>query len=111
VRGAEIIVTSPAFSKTVRTDDDGSFAISLPGGDYVVSATADGFAMITTRVRVIEPSASIEMILPVAGSTQVVTIVAADGVGYRTEAINSATKTPTALRDTPQSITVIPTER
>jgi catecholate siderophore receptor len=111
VRGAEIIVTSPAFSKTVRTDDDGSFAISLPGGDYVVSATADGFAMTTRRVRVIEPSASIEMILPVAGSTQVVTIVAADGVGYRTEAINSATKTPTALRDTPQSITVIPTER
>jgi catecholate siderophore receptor len=40
-----------------------------------------------------------------------VTIVASEGVGYRAESISSATKTSTALRDTPQSITVLPPER
>jgi catecholate siderophore receptor len=112
VHGAEVTVMSTALSRTVRTDEHGSFMISLPHGDYIVRATATGFEVTTTRVRLTEyASASIEIILPVAGSTEVVTIVAADGVGYQADAINSATKTLTALRDTPQSITVIPTER
>src|SRR5215813_6276073 len=112
VAGAEVSIASERFSKIVRTDESGGFAISLPGGDYVVSVTATGFEMTTTRVRVTEQAgASIEMVLPVASSTETVTIVAADGVGYQAEAITSATKTLTALRDTPQSITVLPTER
>src|SRR5690349_15847834 len=36
VHGAEITVTSTAFSRTVRTDDHGSFTIFLPHGDYVI---------------------------------------------------------------------------
>ena len=112
VHGAEVTITSTAFSKTVRTDKNGSFGSSLSAGDYVVRATADGFETTTTRVRVTEGArASIDMVLPVAGSTEMVTIVASDGVGYQAESISSATKTLTALRDTPQSITVLPTVR
>ena len=112
VHGAEVSVTSTAFSKTVRTDEYGSFAITLPRGVYVVSARATGFEMATTRLRVTEGAReSIEMILPVASSTEMVTIVASDGVGYYAESISSATKTSTALRDTPHSITVLPSER
>jgi catecholate siderophore receptor len=112
VSGVEVTVTSKGFAQTVRTDGDGKFAISLPAGEYLISATAAGFEMATTRVQVGNGTGeSVEIILPVAGSTETVTIVAGDGVGYRAEAINSATKTLTPLRDTPQSITVLPTER
>ena len=112
VQGAEVSVISTGFSKTVRTDEAGSFALSLPRGDYVVNATASGFERTTARVRVTEGARqSIEMMLPIAGSTDVVTVVASDILGYQAESISSATKTVTALRDTPQSITVVPTER
>lgn len=112
VSGAEVLVTATGFSRTVRTDENGSFAVSLPDGEYVLSARATGFAAVTQRVRVGKDSPEpIALTLPVAGSTEMVTIVATDGVGYRAETIASATKTLTALRDTPQSITVLPTER
>ena len=112
VQGAEISVISTGFAKTVRTDETGSFAISLPRGDYVVSATASGFERTTARVRVTGGARqSIEMMLPIAGSTNLVTIAASDSNGYQAQSIGSATKTVTALRDTPQSITVLPTER
>jgi len=112
VQGAEVSVISTGFSKTVRTDETGSFAISLPRGDYAVNATASGFERTTARVRVMEGThQSIEMMLAIAGSTDVVTIMASDSVGYQAESISSATKTVTALRNTPQSITVLPTER
>jgi catecholate siderophore receptor len=111
VYDAEVSVMSTGFSKTVRTDENGSFTISLPLGDYLVNATAAGFETATTRISVSEKTPRIEMVLPVAGSTDVVTIVASDGIGYQAESISSATKTLTALRDTPQSITVLPTDR
>jgi catecholate siderophore receptor len=112
VQGANVSVTSNGFSKTVFTDETGSFALSLPGGDYRVSASAAGFETATMRVRITQhASESIELVLPVAGSTEMLTIVASDGAGYHAEAINSATKTLAALRDTPQSITVLPAER
>jgi len=112
VHDAEVSVISTRFSKTVRTDENGSFAISLPPGDYLVNVRASGFEKATTPVRVSEgPRKLIEMVLRVAGSTDVVTIVASDGVGYQAESISSATKTLTALRDTPQSITVLPIDR
>lgn len=112
VQGAEVSIASKSFSKIVRTDERGSFAISLPPADYVVSARAAGFEMAMMHARVAAGAhESIELILAVAGSTDVVTIVASDGAGYQAESIASATKTLTALRDTPQSITVLPTER
>jgi catecholate siderophore receptor len=40
-----------------------------------------------------------------------VTILVSEGIGYQAETTNSATKTLTALRDTPQSITVLSAER
>src|SRR5262245_35596637 len=108
IHDAEVSVTSRGFSKTARTDENGSFAISLPPGDYLVTAAARGFETATTRVRVGDETRKvIELTLRVAGSTDVVTIVGSDDIGYHAESISSATKTLTALRDTPQSITVL----
>src|SRR4029453_11441434 len=56
-------------------------------------------------------SDSIEIVLQIAGSIASVTITAAEGIGYRTESLMSATKTLTSLRDTPQSISVMTNER
>jgi catecholate siderophore receptor len=112
VDGAEVAVTSTGFAKIARTDEHGRFAILLPPGNYVVNATALGFEGATVEVRVTGGlRQSIQIILAVAGSQEMVTIVASDGVGYETETISTATKTSTALRDAPQSITVLPTER
>jgi catecholate siderophore receptor len=105
-------MTSTGFARTVRTDETGSFATTLPPGDYVVSVQASGFDMATKRVRVTERAHElVEMVLPVAGASEMVTIVASDGVGYHAESISSATRTSTALRDTPQAITVLSSER
>ena len=112
IRGAKISITSGTFLDTVLTDQVGSFAISLPAGEYAVSAEGEGFASNTVHARVTEGArTSIEIVLPIAAASASVTIVASDGVGYQAEAINSATKTLTALRDTPQSISVLSSER
>ena len=112
IRGAQISIASATFSQTLLTDQFGSFVISLPAGNYLVSATGEGFASQTLHLHVTEGArTSIEIVLKVAAPEESVTIVASDGVGYQAEAINSATKTLTALRDTPQSISVLSTER
>ncbi len=94
------------------TDEDGSFALSLPPADYTLTVEAPGFQTTAKPVRLISGAhESLEIVLPVAGSTATVTIIASDGIGYRADTISSATKTLTELRDTPQSITVLPKER
>jgi catecholate siderophore receptor len=69
-----------------------------------------GFSDATESVRLEQSApASLEVILQVAGVSSSVTVVAVDG--YQTEAIASATKTLTPLRDTPQSISVVTQEQ
>ena len=108
VPGARIKVRAkaPATASSTATNLNGEFSLALSAGDYTVVVSADGFAeayqTVTLRANV---SAALEIVLAVAGSSSTVTVT--DANDYRTETVNSATRTTTPLRDIPQSITVV----
>jgi catecholate siderophore receptor len=79
----------------------------VPSGRYRITVAADGFAAVSRMLdSAAEAKSPDEFVLPVAGVRETVT-VAAPTVGYQVPAIASSTKTPTPLRDVPQSITVV----
>lgn len=112
VIGAKI--TAEASGRVARTsavsDDNGEFSLTLQPGEYSVQVDAEGFARASQIVNLkASNSESVEIVLQVAESSAMVTVT--DDAGYQTEAVSSATKTLTALRDIPQSITVVTKEQ
>jgi catecholate siderophore receptor len=107
VAGAQITAQTRgrAVSSAV-SDDKGEFLLTLEPGEYTLRVTSEGF---TDAFQTIDPKQlgadSLEIVLQVAASSATVTIT--DGAGYLTEAIGSATKTLTPVRDIPQSITIV----
>src|SRR6185295_5101413 len=91
------------------TNANGEFSFLLEPGEYSLRFFAEGFAEASLIVRskptTFEP---LEIVLQLAGYSATVTIT--DMAGYDTFASSSATKTLTALRDVPQSISVISRE-
>ena len=112
IAGARINAQGSQASLSVVSDRNGNFSLTLAPGEYTLTACADGFAE-TSRTVKLKPTASesLEIVLPIAGSTATVTIMAADALGYRAQEMSSATKTLTPLRDLPQSITVVTKEQ
>lgn len=94
-----------ALSSAV-SDGKGEFSLTLEPGEYTLRVTAEGF---TDALQTIDPKQlgadSLEIVMQVAASSATVTIT--DGASYLTEAIGSATKTLTPVRDIPQSITIV----
>ncbi len=112
ISGATILISSGTFKKTVMTDQEGAFTVSLPPDKYVLDVEAPGFSPVRRQLQLLDGASQLlELTLPVAGSIATVTIAASDTVGYRTDAISSASKSLVALRDTPQSVTVLTPER
>lgn len=112
IPAATITLQSVNSRFSVRTDRNGVFSLIVPLGEYVLKASAEGFAETVQTIRVTQAgSQPLEIVLPVAGSTATVTIMAADTLGYRAELMSSATRTLTPLRDLPQSITVVTREQ
>ena len=91
---------------TTNTNDRGEFFIALPAGEYTLKISADGFAQSVQTVN-LKPDTpgSLDIALKLAPSSAIVTITA--GGGYLTEAVASATRTFTPIRDVPQSISVV----
>src|SRR4030095_11281247 len=91
------------------TNASGEFSLLLEPGQYSLRFFADGFAeaslIVRSRPTTFEP---LEIVLQLAGYSATVTIT--DMAGYETFASSSATKTLTALRDVPQSISVVSRE-
>jgi catecholate siderophore receptor len=112
VSGARINARGSHAIFSVITDANGDFSLPLVPGEYALTVNAKGFTEAARTVKV-KPatSASLEILLEVAGSTATVTIMGADTLGYRAQEVSSATKTSTLLRDLPQSITVITKEQ
>ena len=82
--------------------------MSLPPGRYTVTAAADGFAPLAQQLSLSADTTTPDFVLQVAGIRDSVTV---SGVGrYTSPAITTATKTPTPLRDVPQSVTVVTKE-
>lgn len=113
VVGAHVVVAAQeqSGSFSTLTDESGQFSFALAPGAYTLSVQAAGFADATRSVRLERTGAPLlEVSLQVAGASAVVTVTDTTG-GYQTEAISSATKTLTPLRDTPQSVTVVTREQ
>lgn len=106
VTGAVITAHSRGRSVASVSDSKGEFSFKLEPGEYSLKVTAEGFE---ETVKTIDPrllgTDALEILLEVAASSATVTIT--DGAVYLTEAIGSATKTLTPVRDIPQSITVV----
>lgn len=113
VAGATIVAEAKgrSFSSSTLSDQNGEFSLSLEPGEYTVKVVAAGFSETSQAVSLgrAASSASLEIVLQVAGSNTTVTVL--DTPGYQTEVVGSATKTLTLLRDIPQTITVVTKEQ
>lgn len=99
-----------AASISAVSDENGEFVLAVPPGEYTVHIVANGFSETSRPVSLNQSSnISLEVVMQVAGTESSVTIV---GTGdYQTDAVLSATKTVTPLRDIPQSISVATKEQ
>ncbi|MDT4965683.1 MAG: catecholate siderophore receptor, partial [Acidobacteriota bacterium] len=112
VAGARVTadLTSQASAISATTDATGQFVLTLVPDKYELTIVADGFAPAKQTVELSRDGhSSLEIVLQVAGTSDSVTVLAAGG--YLTDVIGSATKTLTALRDVPQSISVVTKEQ
>ena len=100
----ETVGETTAFAAV--SDKQGDFSLALKPGEYTLKVLSGGFAEASLKVNLKQgDSKSLEIVLEVAESSAMVTVT--DTAGYQPEAITSATKTFTALRDIPQSISVV----
>ena len=91
------------------TDVEGRFTAALAPGPHNVRVAAPGFTEASQHVNVGDGAQALhEIVLQVEGLRESVSVTAA--TGYEAGAITSATKTPTPLRDVPQSVTVVTQE-
>ena len=97
-------------SAVTSTNANGEFFIVLAAGEYSLRVSAAGFAE-TVQVVNLKPNTagSLDISLKLAPSHAIVTITS--GGGYFTDAVSTATKTFTSLRDVPQAITVVTAEQ
>ncbi len=112
VAGANVVAEARGRSASVSatTDQDGEFSIAVEPGEYTVRIVAGGFSEVTQTVSLSQSgSASLEVVLQLSGVAGSVTVLATGD--YQTDAIRSATKTVTPLRDVPQSVTVVTKEQ
>jgi catecholate siderophore receptor len=92
--------------QTTKSNARGEFALTLDAGEYLLRVSAVGFAEATQLVN-LKPDTpgTLDVALQLAASSAFVTVT--DAAGYLTDSVGSATKTLAALRDIPQSITVV----
>jgi catecholate siderophore receptor len=108
VAGAQVVAEAKGGPSGVSavTDQSGEFTLALEPGEYTLKVTATGFAEAAQAVRIGRAAPEpLEIVLQVAGATSSVTVT--DSAGYQVEAVGSAIKTLTPLRDIPQTITVV----
>jgi catecholate siderophore receptor len=109
--GAAVTINAASgrFPAKSALAEQGEAVFTLSAGDYVVTATADGFAASSMPVTVRPGEQEINVSLPIAEASATVTV--SDAQGYSAETISSATKTYTQLRDVPQSVSLLMREQ
>ena len=110
IAGARVTATATGRTpSTTTTDQRGEFVIDLTSGDYSLTISARGFVETTKALNTAASSLStIQFVLELSTLQESVEVTAQSG--YETGWISSATKTATALRDVPQSVTVVTQE-
>lgn len=112
VAGAKItaVYKNRAAVSTAVTDQNGEFSLTIEPGEYDVRVVANGFSEFSQTVSLTQSSTNpAEIVLQIAGASAVVNIN--DTAIYKTDAVVSATRTNTPLRDVPQTVTVISKEQ
>lgn len=104
--GADVLILQQDGRKfaSMRTAQDGRFHFSLPPGDYEIRVQAAGFRTESRRVRLTESSPQFEFLLQLEDKRDVVTVT--ESAGYLIAAA-AALKSPVALINVPQSVTVV----
>lgn len=111
IAGAQITATPDASPSSYSTVSNtfGEFSLLLKPGHYTVHIFANGFEETSKTISIATGATEyLEIGLQIAAPHDTITIV---GTDYLEPAISSATRTLTALRDTPQSITVVTREQ
>ena len=105
----DAVPDAPGATISAVTDARGAFSLALGPGVYTITITANGFLTASQRLTATRPPGGArEFVLQVAGPRETVDVSAPGG--YRTPVITSATRTPTLLREVPQSVTVVTRE-
>ena len=108
IQGAKVSALGGPGSRpvTATTNPRGEFSLELAPADYTLTIVADGFVLVSARLRASNLGAApSEFVLQLAGVVEQVEV--SGGSGYQVEWVSSATRTATALRDVPQSVTVV----
>ena len=108
IAGARVtaVPDSQGSGPSTFTDQRGEFALAVDSGRYTIRVGAPGFLDASQRIVIPQNGTeSREFVLQIAGVREAVTVSAP--ADYRGAIISSATKTPTPLRDVPQSVTVV----
>jgi catecholate siderophore receptor len=108
IAGARVTAVADGQAQSVGTMSDarGDFSLSLPTGAYTLTVQADGFTVAAQHIAPPDSgSVSLNFVLEIAGFRDQVTVNAPEG--YQVPVVTTATKTPTMLRDVPQSVTVV----
>jgi len=109
VPGATItaVPDPPGATLTAVTGQNGEFRLALDPRSYRLTIALDGFVTLSEEVVPSSISTSGRVfVLQVKGITETVRVIAPLGGAARV--VNSALKSATLLRDTPQAITVVP---
>jgi catecholate siderophore receptor len=94
---------------SARTDARGEFSVAATTPIDGVTITADGFLILSERVAADAPGAAPhDYVLQIASVLETVDVSAPSG--HQNPVVDSATKTPTPLRDVPQSVSVVTRE-
>jgi len=108
VAGAQVTVESRSSGPAVSTvtDGRGNFSVEVPPGVHLVKVNASGFSEAAQRLMAAgQPSL---FTLQIAGVAETVRVDAP--TAYHVPVVSSATRTPTPLRDVPQSVSVVTRE-
>ena len=111
IAGARVSAFPPGRQASVATvtNPRGEFSLTLGPADYKLTIEAEGFVEISRRLNARSPlEGPLEFVMQIAGVQEQVEV--ASTAGYETPWVSSATRTPTALRDVPQSVTVVTQE-
>ncbi|HVR39054.1 MAG TPA: TonB-dependent siderophore receptor, partial [Thermoanaerobaculia bacterium] len=112
VAGARITVATEAQPTiavaSAVSANDGGYALDLEQGRYILRVAAPRFLESTETVTLAADTVAHDVTLHVATMAESITVRAPNG--YTVPSITSATKTPTPLRDVPQSVTVVTRE-
>ena len=106
--GARVSVDAAAPGAVIATvtDDRGAFVVAVTAGVHLVVVSAGGFADASQQLTGAgQPG---QFTLQMAGVTETVTVGAQ--ARYHVPIVSSATRTPTPLRDVPQSVSIVSRE-